>query len=156
MPFQQYILLLSYHRHTSQMDIWRYRGPDVCELAVTVNIPLPFGVKWAVFGNSIRGVYAACLIYSGRDMVVVYLVNWLDGSQFSFKFKAVRTIQKSLHHLMGFPSPARPILVAFSQRQSYCWPFNTRTTRLYMCTQYIHSNRTWTTRVTKLHAALFT
>ena len=138
------------------MDVRRYRGPDVCELAVTVIIPLPVGVLWRVRGNYIRGVYAACLIYSGCDMFIVYLVNWLEESQFSFKFKAVRTIQRSLHHLMGFPSPVMPILLAFSQRQSYCSSFNTRTTRLYMHTQYIHSNRTWTIRVTKLHIALFT
>jgi len=138
------------------MDIWRYRGPDVCELAVTVNIPPPFGVHWHVRGNYIRGVYAACVIYMNWDMLVMYLVNWLDGSQFSFKIKTVRTIQKSLHHLTGFPSLARPNLVAFSQRQSYCWSFNTRTTLLYTCIQYIHSNRIWTARVTTLHAALFT
>jgi len=156
MPFQPCILLLSCHRHTSQMDIWRYRGPDVCEHAVTVNIPLPFGVQRRVHGNYIRGVYAACVAPLCWDMLIVYLVNWLDGSQFSFKFKAVRTIQKSLHNLTGFPSPAMPILVAFSRRQSYCSSFKTRTTLLYTCTQYIHSNRTWTARVTTLHAAPFT
>jgi hypothetical protein len=124
------------------MHFWRYKGPNACKLVLTVDIPITLGLQWFLRGNYIRGVYATSVVCSDRNTLTVYMVNWLEGSQFAFKVKIVRTSQHALHYLTYSPSPAIFILLSFSLKQSSFWPFSTRIAPFYIVTRSIYSSHT--------------
>ena len=79
-----------FHRYQSRMDIWRYKGPNDCDLVYSITTRNPLGISWGTRGNFLRDVYCGCVVLTTADTLTAYISNWETGKHVIFDTKMVK------------------------------------------------------------------